>query len=287
MILVAGLLTTQCELFKIKENQDPEAVEEKPIARVLDQYLYADDLAGVASKDLADVDSIKRVESYIKNWIKKQLMIAEAASKINFDEAGIERKVLDYRYALMVYEYQKYYVNDQLTKDVTDDEIKAYYKANLDNFELKQNIIKGTYLKLSKEAPRIRKVRQLVQSKKVKDREELKTYCFQFATSYILEDSLWINFDEVVKNSPLGGIPNKVQFLRNNKYFETSDDQYNYFINIYDYKISNEISPLEFVQDEIANIIINKRKIGLANQLEEDIYERASQNNEFEIYRTN
>ena len=90
--ILMGILCANCELFKIKENQKPEPVEEKPVARVLDQYLAKDDLTGVVSKNLSEADSIKRVELYIKNWIKKQLMIAEAASKINFDEKAEKRR---------------------------------------------------------------------------------------------------------------------------------------------------------------------------------------------------
>ncbi|MCZ6898614.1 MAG: peptidyl-prolyl cis-trans isomerase [Bacteroidetes bacterium] len=285
-LTIIVLVLVGCELFKIKENQETQVVE-KPVARVFNKYLYKNDLRGITPKGTTVSDSIKRVNLYLKNWIKKQLMISEASSQIEFDEADIERKVSDYRYALMVYEYQKYHVNKNLEKDVTDEEIELYYKKNLDNFQLKQNIIKGTFIKISKEAPRLRHLNRLIQSKSEKDKIKLKDYCFQFANSYILEDSLWINFDEVIKNTPMVGIPNKVQFLRNNKNFQTSDEKFHYYINIYDYKISDEISPLEFVRDDIENIIINKRKISLANQLEEDIYEGAQKNNDFEIYKSN
>jgi hypothetical protein len=44
---------------------------------------------------------------------------------------------------------------------------------------------------------------------------------------------------------------------------------------------------LEFVRDNIVEIIVNKRKIALANQLETDIYSEAQNNNDFEIYGHN
>ena len=93
-----------------------------------------------------------------------------------------------------------------------------------------------------------------------------------------------MNFDDVIENTPMETIDNKIQFLRKTGYYETSDDNYQYFLRISDYKISDEISPLEWVYDDIIRIIINKRKVELAKELEEGIYERAVQNNDFEIF---
>lgn len=284
-LAIIAVFLGACDLFIIKEKNADELTERKPVVRVFDKYLYQDDLQGVASGNLSAQDSIKRVESYLKNWVKKQLLISEAADKIEFDEAEIERKVLDYRYALMVYEYEKYYVNRELSKNVTDLEIEDYYNGHQENFELKQNIIRGIFMKIPKEAPNIPKVRKLIKSKTAKNREELKSYCFQFATSYSLEDSTWVNFGELIQNTPLIGIPNKVQYLSNNNYIETEDENFFYFFNIYDYRISEDISPLEFVRDDIENIIINKRKIQLANRLEEDIYRQADSKNDFEFFQ--
>ncbi len=284
--MLASLLGS-CDLFIIKEDSSDQLIEKKPVVRVFEKYLYHDDLQGLASSNLSVQDSIKRVESYMKNWVKKQLLIAEAANKIEFDEAEIERRVLDYRYALMVYEYEKYYINQELSKTVTVEEVEQYYHEHRENFELKQNIIRGIFVKIPKEAPNVSKVRRLIRSKTTKNREELKSYCFQFANSYSLEDSTWVNFDEIIQNTPLIGIPNKVQYLSNHKNIETEDENFFYFFNIYDYRISQDLSPLEFVKDDIENIIINKRKIQLANQLEEDIYERGQKNNDFEFIQKN
>lgn len=283
--IVLLLLLSGCDLIKMKESMDEESKPEKPVARVGDQYLYVDDLEGIAFSGMAAVDSAERTRAFINNWIRKQLLIQEASTKIEFDEAEIERKMLDYRYSLIGYEYQSYYINQNLDREVSDEEIQQYYENNVDNFILKQNIIRAKFVKLPNGAPRINKVKNLLYAGDEKDQEELNTYCLSFASAYELNDSIWMTFDEVVKNSPLAEIPNKVQFLRKNKFVETEDDQHKYFLKIEEYRISDNISPLEFVTEDIRNIIINKRKVELAKALEETIYERASKNKEFEIYQ--
>lgn len=273
-----------CDFFKMKENSKP-FTDAEVIARANDQYLYESDIEGIVPKGIPGADSADLVERYVKSWIRKQLMISEASSSVEFDEIELERKILDYRYALMVHKFEEYYVNQELDTEVTEEQIKRYYKNNIDNFELKQNIIRGIFIKVPREAPKLEELEGLLRSARNKDKADLRSYCFRFATTYSLRDSVWLNFDEVIENTPLMDIPNKVQFLKENEYVQTSDNHYAYFLKVNEYKISDQISPLEFVRDQIINIIINKRKLVLANQLEEEVFHRAKENNDFEIYK--
>lgn len=283
-IYIFLLSFTGCDLIKMKDDADSEDSNQPPIARVHDQYLYAHDIEGIVTSGMSKGDSADRVSRFVNTWIKKQLLIDEAATKIEFDEAEIERKMLDYKYSLMGYEYQSFYVSQNLNTEVTEEEVQKYYETNLDNFILKQNIIRGRFIKLPKGAPKLDRVSDLIRSKQIKKIEELNSYCLSFATQYHLDDSVWLDFEEVTKSSPLQEIPNKVQFLKNNRYVETTDEMFKYFLKIEEYRISDNISPLEFVREDVKNIIINKRKVELAKQLEEDVYQRATKNNGFEIY---
>ncbi len=282
--LMLVLFLSGCDLIKMKDDVQEANLELNPIARVGNQYLYAKDLEGIATAGLSAEDSTERTSRFVNSWIKKQLLISEAATKIEFDEAEIERKILDYRYSLMGYEYQSYYINQNLDLEVSDEEIANYYNENLDNFALKQNIIRGRFIKLPIGAPKSDKVKSLMYSNKPENIEELNSYALSFAASYQLNDSVWMVFDEVIKNTPLAEIPNKIQYLQNNKYIETADLQFKYFIKIDEYRISDNISPLEFVKENVKHIIINKRKVELAKKLEEEVYERAIKSKSFEIF---
>lgn len=274
--------TFGCDLIQIKDETENER---KPVARVQDKFLYPEDLLSIIPDGLSPGDSSERAERYVEDWARKQLLISEATSNINIDEAEIERKVLDYRYSLIGYEYEQFYVNQNLNTDVSEEEILEYYNNNLDNFVLKQNIIRGKYIEVPIEAPNTRRIRTLIRSKKDEDFEELKSYCLSFASTYQLYDSVWMVFEDLVKNSPLAEVPNKVQFLRSRKYIENSDNDHLYYLLIEEYRISDNISPLEFVRDQIRNIIMNKRKVDLAKKLEDEVYQRAVQNKEFEVFR--
>ncbi len=255
------------------------------IARAHDSYLYRDELSGIVTRGISKEDSTARIEAYVNSWIRKQLLIQEASRKIDINEAEVERKILDYRYSIIAYEYQSYYVKQNLDTIVANTEIEKYYKQNIDNFILKQNIVRATFIKVPKNAPRTKKIKDLIFSNKEKDEKELKTYCLSFSAAYHIADSTWMVFDELVKGSPLAEIPNKIQFLKSNPYDETADDSYLYFFKVDEYRISDNVSPLEFVKDDIKNIILNKRKVELAKQLEDEVYNEAANQKEFEITR--
>lgn len=278
-------LLTGCEFIKMKNEQAGGNSGRTAVARVNNAYLYKDELAGILTGSTTKQDSIERAETYINGWIRKQLLIQEASKKININEAEVERKILDYRFSLIAYEYQSYYIKQNLDTAISAADIEKYYTTNIDNFVLKQNIVQAVFVKVPKSAPRTNRVKDLMFSQKEKDQNELKSYCLSFSTAYHLSDSAWMVFDELVKNSPLAEIPNKIQFLKANRYYETSDDSYLYFLKVAKYRISDNISPLEFVRDDIRNIILNKRKVELAKKLEDEVYNKAVSEKEFEVFK--
>jgi hypothetical protein len=284
VILLVSLTMDGCELIRWKKDEQVKSPTRRPVARVNELYLFEDELAGIVDIKSTPEDSAARVIAYVNSWIRKQLIIQEATKRMNIDEAEVERKVLDYRYSLIGYEYQNYYIRQHLNDSITVQEVIDYYNDHLDNFTLKQNIVKGTFMKVPKTAPRTAKVREMIYSRKDKDIDELRSYCLSFSTAYHLGDSLWIEFDKLVVNSPIAEIPNKIQFLKTNPYYETSDTEFLYFLKVDDYKISDNVSPLEFVKEDIRNILLNKRKVELARALEDEVYENAVKQKNFEIF---
>ncbi len=283
MCIVTTLLSS-CDLIRMKKEQSLEDNSRRAVARVNDTFLYLDELEGIVSSNVPKEDSVARLTAYVNSWIRKQLLINEALKRIDINEAEVERKILDYRYSLIGYQFQKLYVQQNMTDSVSSAEIEEYYRSNLDNFVLKQNIIRGAYIKVPQSAPRTNRIKDLILSNKEKDKDDLKSYCISFSTAYHLSDSSWIEFDKLVVNSPLAEIPNKIQFLKSYPYYETNDAAFLYFLKIDAYKISDNVSPLEFVKEDIKNIIINKRKVELARKLEEEVYEKAAEKRDFEIF---
>lgn len=281
---VFAVLLNSCE-YIVSESTQNASNSETLVASVGNSYLFEADIANLIEPGMSAEDSASITTQYVRNWIKKELLVKEATSNVRIDQSEIERKVEDYRYTLLAYEYQKIRVQQLLDTVVTEQEILDYYENNQDNFALRQNIIRGRYMKVNQEAPKKADIRRWIKSPRPQDLDALKDYAFQFANNYSLEDSTWLRFDDITKNSPFSTIVNKIQFLRTTQYTEETDSLYLYLLKIDDYKISEEISPLEFVKGDIRNIILNKRKVELAKSLENEVFQNAKENEDYKIYR--
>ena len=237
-----------------------------------------------SNKSQSTEDSTRLANEYVENWIRKELFLREANSSVSIDLSEIEKKVSDYRYTLLSFEYQRLYIQQNLDTTISKEEILNYYEQNQENFALRQNIIKGKFIKLSKEAPKKNDVRRWIKSLKSESKEALNDYAFQYANNYVL-DTTWIKFDEIIRATPFSTISNKVQFLRRTNYVEESDSLYLYLLKIDQYKLSEQISPIAFVENDIRNVILNSRKVALAKGLENEIFERSKENEDYKIYR--
>jgi hypothetical protein len=280
LIGIAAISLFSCDGFNLRSVQQDA---ENPVVATLGKYsLHRSDLP-VHKASTSKADSARLAERYVQNWVKKQLMIQEAEKSRTYDEAELNRKLLDYKYALMVYEYEKDYIDRHLEKYVSDQEILAYYDQNRENFMLKEIIVRLNFLKLEKELTQNSTIEKLLKSKGGQ-LDEIKELAQRYASNHFLEDSTWVRFDEIIVNTPLQAHANKVQLLRQNNLIKVDDEIYSYYFKVLEYKLEDQVPPMEFVKDEISKILINKRRVSLAEELQKNIYNRALEKNEFKIY---
>lgn len=264
-------------------KKDTEAPSSEPVAKAGDAILYYDDIKDLVPAGTSSKDSILLIKQFVDNWVREVLVIQKAEQNLDEEQKNVEKQLNDYRKSLITYIYEKELVKQKLDTVVSDAEIEAYYNSNKAEFELKDNIIKVIYVKVSKKAPGIDKLKKWYRSDNMKDREQLASYCHQFADNFYLDDSSWLLFDDLLKEIPIQTY-NKELFLQNNRLVEVSDSLNHYFLSIKDFKIRNSSSPLSFEKENIKNIILNKRKLALINSMKQDVYNDALNNNKIEIY---
>ncbi len=278
-VLTWFMLLNACSF--LSENQDDIGM--KAVARVHNVYLYQKDLKNILEGYPNRKDSAEIIQRYIDSWIKKQLLVHEAEKNMETDIAEIERRVQEYKDQLLIYAYQKQFIEKNLDTLVTPAQIEAYYQANQRNFELKQNIVKGYYLKIPVSAPKLNEMRMWLRSNSNDAQDAIKDY--PYAEIKLLSDTTWIDFEEMIANTPFFNSPNRNQLLNQNKILEIADNDFVYLIKILDYKIAEQISPLDYVKEHIKDIILNKRKIELQNQYENQILSKAEKEKSVEIFR--
>lgn len=263
------------------------AKSQTPVARVRDKVLYKKDLRGLVPNHTSEEDSTNIVNRYIEQWATKQLMLAIAEENTDLDEAEVTRRIEDYKYDLLVYAYEKKFVEENLDTVVTKAQIEAYYQENQANFELRQNIVKGLIVEMPNEARKINNIKRWMSQKvTAKNLDNIRERVYQEGGTHHLIDSAWIDFEDLIADTPfIFELTNRIRAVKSKQLMETSDSLNTYLLRVLEYKLSSDISPISFVEDQIRDIIINKRKIELRKKHEFEVVSEAKKNEEYEVFK--
>lgn len=183
----------------------------------------------------------------------------------------------------------KFYLEEIRMKEsldtlVTQEELQTYYDAHQDEFILNDYIVKALYLKIPKDLDfRAKDVQENYLLKNDKDLAEINSYAKLYAENYYFDDSSWIYFDELAKDIPLTKYNvDNIVLNRTKTYF--SDDKSWYFLNIIDYKLKDEVPPLEFLKDQIRSIIVSQRMNDLREKNELKLLKELKKKHEINIH---
>lgn len=276
-ILVWMLIGQGCSLINEKNH-------EQPVARVFDQYLYPSDLVEAIPAGTSSQDSMILARRYIDTWVKDQLMLNRAEQALTDEQKDFERQIAEYHRSLLIFSYKQKLLQQKLDTVITAEEIESYYQENINNFLLGQDVIKGTFVKVSVNAPRLDELRRWSRSNGEDDLDQMEKYCISYAVKYSDFNNTWIYFSSIKPQLPMV-ISDPSRYLRYNRNIETTDSSYRYFLHVSDHLPEGEPAPLEMVSDDIINIILNKRKIEFFQDLEQRVYNDGVTRSQFEIYQ--
>lgn len=270
------ILLTSCTTFFKKKT-------ERVLARVEKEYLYESDLKGIIPAGTPAKDSLELTRNFIENWVRQKLMIHQAVSNLNKDQMDFTRQLEDYKNSLIIFAYENALVSQKLDTVIPDAEARNYYDANPQNFLLKENIIRLQYVKLPLNSSFLKQFKKLLTSDRAEDRGQLEDLCTRGAIGYFLDDQRWLYFSEITKQLPLR-TDNPEEILKTNRVVEIKDSVYQYLVRIKEVLLKENLAPFELEKQRIRDILLNKRKIELINKMQEDVYSKALQKNDFEIF---
>jgi len=257
--------------------------DDRTIARVYNEYLYASDIESLVPKGTPPSDSLSIMQNYVNTWVKNQLLLRQAERNLNDDQKDFSNQLEDYKNSLIIYKYETELVKQNLDTLVDASEIEDYYFDNAGNFRLNQHIVKLVYARVNEESDFLKKIKKLVWSKNEADRDSLEYYCMRYAEDYDVIDREWITFDEMQRRVPIP-VVNPVTFLGRQSNIEFHDEPDWYFAQILDYGLIDSISPLSLEKENIRSVLLNKRKKRLIKKMQDELYEQAVKENGFEYY---
>ena len=278
VILVICLLCTSCaDLWNSPSD-------ERPLARVGDNYLYEADVMELLSEDLSERDSAYFVTNFINTWAAKQLLLSKARINLREDQLEeFEQLVNDYRTDLYTRAYKEALVLQAQDTAVTTQELQRFYEEQKENFKLKEKIVKLRFIQLPAQFLNKREVTERLQRFEAEDVTYLDSIGVQFK-KLNFNDSLWIPVGRVIAEIPPLNPDNEERYLKKSQFFELEDASGVYLTKVMEVLEVNEIAPLSYIEPTIRQVLLNRRKLDYLRRLETEIIDEATKENEFEVF---
>lgn len=272
---ILALLLTSCSVFFDKDE---------PVARVGDHMLTMKELSGYVPDYLDASDSALWADDYVKKWVQRELLLLKAEENLKPEIKDVSKELEEYRNSLLVYRYKNELVKEKMDTTVSDANIQKYFDEHRESFILNRNIVKAIYIKIPVQVSNPDNIKDLCLSDNREKQAKLNEYCMSYAKAYDRFNDQWVAADMVLRNTP-AEIKDQNQFLERNRYTESTDMNYYYIVCIRDFRLSGQVSPVEYVQNDIRNLILSKQKIDFLKQIEKDIYKEGIDNNKVKLFK--
>lgn len=263
-------------------NSNEVDFSKKPIVTVFGKTLYQSDIKGLFPYGISSQDSIKILNSYVKQWTEEQLIYNNALKNLSSDDE-IEKLEEAYKRTLTINSYLSQLLEERLNESVDDNELIAFFEKNKEHFPLNENIIKGLYLKIPKESSQLQNFRKWYKEDSEEAINNIEKNYLQNTVEYDNFYSYWVSFDDVMENTPQN-ITDRAHFLKNNKTLETSDSSFVYLLNIKDFKLIGEEVPIEYIKERLKEAYKEEQRKEFIEQLNKDLLEKATTEGELHYY---
>lgn len=278
-MIFCGFVLISCgDFFNGKEDR---AV----LARVGDTYLYEDVITSMIADEMSPQDSAAFVVNYINKWASKQLLLSK--SKINLPEeklAEFDRLVSDYKADLYTKAYLEALVQKSQDTVINESELRGFYDTRKENFKLDEKLVQLRFAVLPLQFLNKDEVVEKLRSYTPEDKAFLDSIAVQFNKLH-LNDSVWVEASRIMREIPVIDNSNQKRYLKKSQFFELQDSLGVYLGKVTNVLEENDIAPLQYIEPNIRQIILNRRRLGQMRKLENDVLDEAIKKNEFEIYR--
>jgi hypothetical protein len=277
LIILIGFMGFSCKKSANRTDSEADAV-----VRFQNKTLFVDDLPADLFLKHQLSDSGVVIKNYAQDWLKKHILLEKAEENIT-NRSAIDNLVEEYRKSLIIYEYQKAYLDERLDTNVSNKDIEVYYQKYTENFKLRTPIVRLRFIKFDKESPLNDNVKKWFLSDVSNDKIKLIDFCNKYAVNSFFDNNVWLRLSDLFKEIPFNEAAER-QIIDERGFVEIKDDSFIYWLYIVASRDKADNSPLEFEKDKIRTILLNKRKLKLLNAMEDALYNAANDNKNITWY---
>ncbi len=255
----------------------------RELAKVYDRYLYASEAQDAIPPGVIGKDSALFVQNYIDNWIQNQLVIHQAEQNLPADQKDFSKELEEYRNSLLVYNYERVLVNQKLDTVVSDDELVSFYEKRKNDFPATTDYLRLIFGEIPLKEKKLKKISTFFYGNKEARLDSLMEYFDKVAIQSMTDTSRWIAAPEVEKL-----IPPAKNFLHQpehgNAKFTFPDKESIFLVEILDFCKAGDPTPITLIKKQLKQIILNKRKTKIIQDMRHDVKQKAMQKKVVETY---
>lgn len=255
----------------------PRSLDEngEVLAVVGGRSLYSSELDKIIHPAVSREDSAALASSYINKWVREQLMMQEATKAFSSD-VEIERLVADYREKLIKFNFEDKIIEERFDTSLTADQLSNFYEVQKEQFVLAEPIFRCIFVKIPNDKKGLRSFYR--DWRRNKDEETAK-YIAENASEKALDEKRWYNWADIEKWNE------EFTLSRARKEIDqhVTDGDAEYFLRIKEYKEERSISPQSYINEQLKQMILHKRKLKIIEDYKTELYERAITNNRVQI----
>lgn len=252
-------------------GDDRAKAGDKLLAQVYNKNLYLSDLEGIVPEGVSPEDSVLLVRAFTNRWVRDHLLMYEAERNIPKD-LDIDKLVRDYRASLVRYNFEEKIIAERLDSTVAEEELKAFYEQNKDQFQLENTILKVQLLKAPNRAPQAELNKLWYDRSNDRYSDRLANFAKQWGALALLDREKWYKLEEVAAFLPKGTLT--ADNVASRKEGTLSDGDFRYYYRVLEAVQGKETAPFDYVREQAVKIILHRRKQDLLEKWKEELYQK-------------
>jgi hypothetical protein len=246
------------------------------IVKIGNRVLTEEQISTMIHPSASSEDSAAIANAYVDKWVRDQLLMKEAV-KLYATDIEIERLVDDYRENLLKYRLEEAIITARFDTTITYNELFAFYNENKRQFPLSEDLFRAVIINVPDDS----KSKELLQKAwKAGEIEKIIRIADSFALTSSLDTTLWMTWPEITKLSTT-----KFDYPgnKNGRMQSKKDDNSEFFLKIIEKVDKGDLSPLAYIENQLILMLRHKRKKEIIEKYNEELYERALQQNEIQL----
>jgi hypothetical protein len=243
------------------------------VARVGERVLTSEQVVRHIPGGLSVSDSATAMQRYVDQWVREQILVAQAEKALPLEEKAFEDEIDAYRNALLLHAFKERFVNERMDTEVDEEEAMAFYEANQESFTLADYAVRVLFINAPETAD-LDAVQEPFAALDSTGMLDIERWCVENGAIYGLDGATWWSLSAFTKEVPMGFYRTEAQ-LSSRKLVDFEADSRHYLVRFLEHALKDEVAPFSAVRDDVVEMILHRRKQQLLLAMEEQLVVKA------------